>query len=158
MKITLIQIGKTSQNYLTEGINEYQGRLKHYCNFEIHTILPPKQILSSQHVELIKKTEGNLVLSKLMPGDYIVLLDDKGKELDSPSFAEYINHHQIKSTKNLVFVIGGAFGFSEDLYAKANLKLSLSKLTFSHQMVRLFFIEQLYRSFTIIKGESYHHQ
>ncbi|HRG59092.1 MAG TPA: 23S rRNA (pseudouridine(1915)-N(3))-methyltransferase RlmH [Bacteroidia bacterium] len=158
MKITLIQIGKTSQNYLIEGINEYLGRLKHYCNFEILTILPPKQILSSQHVELIKKTEGSIVLSKLMPGDYVVLLDDKGKELDSPSFAEYINNHQIKSTKNLVFVIGGAFGFSEDLYAKANLKLSLSKLTFSHQMVRLFFIEQLYRAFTIIKGESYHHQ
>jgi 23S rRNA (pseudouridine1915-N3)-methyltransferase len=87
----------------------------------------------------------------------VILLDDKGVEYDSVTFSKFINNHQIKSTKNLVFIIGGAYGFSEELYAKGNLKVSLSRLTFSHQMVRLFFTEQLYRAFTIIKGESYHH-
>lgn len=158
MKITLIQVGKTSQAYLIEGIDEYQNRLKHYCSFDIITILPPKQILSSQNIDLIKKTDAGLILSKLSPSDFVILLDDKGKEFDSIGLADYINSHQIKSTKNLVFIIGGAYGFSDELYARANLKLSLSKLTFSHQMVRLFFTEQLYRAFTIIKGESYHHQ
>lgn len=157
MKITLIQIGKTSQPYLIEGINDYQKRLKHYCNFELITINSPKSVLSSGNFEAIKKAESSLIIATLNTSDFVILLDDKGIEYDSVAFSQYINNHQIKSTKNLVFIIGGAYGFSEELYAKSHLKLSLSRLTFSHQMVRLFFIEQLYRAFTIIKGESYHH-
>lgn len=157
MKITLIQVGKTSQSYLIEGISEYQNRLKHYCNFEVVTLIPAKQTQSNNNTEQIKKSDSNLILTKINSGDFIILLDDKGKELDSVAFADYLSGHQNKSTKNLVFIIGGAFGFSDELYQRANLKLSLSKLTFSHQMVRLFFTEQLYRAFTIIKGESYHH-
>jgi 23S rRNA (pseudouridine1915-N3)-methyltransferase len=105
----------------------------------------------------IVTAESNLILSALNNSDFVILLDDKGVEYDSVTFSKFINNHQIKSTKNLVFIIGGAYGFSEELYAKGNLKVSLSRLTFSHQMVRLFFTEQLYRAFTIIKGESYHH-
>jgi 23S rRNA (pseudouridine1915-N3)-methyltransferase len=155
--MSLIQVGKTSQNYLSEGINDYQNRLKHYCNFEVITLIPPKSGQLQAAKEVIKKTESNLILGKISPSDFVLLLDDKGKEFDSVEFSAYINQHQIKSTKSLVFVIGGAFGFSDDLYQRSNIKISLSKLTFSHQMVRLFFTEQLYRAFTIIKGESYHH-
>jgi 23S rRNA (pseudouridine1915-N3)-methyltransferase len=157
MKITLIQVGKTAQSYLVEGIEEYQNRLKHYCNYEIITLIPSKQILSKGNIDQIKKSDSNLIMSKFNQGDFIILLDEKGKEFNSNEFAEYLKSHQNKSTKNLVFVIGGAYGFSEDLYLRSNLKISLSKLTFSHQMVRLFFTEQLYRAFTILKGESYHH-
>ena len=157
MKITLIQVGKTAQSYLVEGIEEYQNRLKHYCNYEIITSIPSKQILSKGNIDQIKKSDSNLIMSKFNQGDFIILLDEKGKEFNSNEFAEFIKSHQNKSTKNLVFVIGGDYGFSEDLYLRSNLKISLSKLTFSHQMVRLFFTEQLYRAFTILKGESYHH-
>jgi 23S rRNA (pseudouridine1915-N3)-methyltransferase len=106
---------------------------------------------------MIKKSDSNLILAKINTTDFVVLLDEKGKEYDSMSFAEFLKGHQLISTKNLVFVIGGAYGFSEELYQRSNAKISLSRLTFSHQMVRLFFTEQLYRAFTIIKGESYHH-
>lgn len=157
MKITLIQVGKTVNSYLIEGVNEYQNRLKHYCNFELITILPPKSLLSGGQSGNIKKTEATLILSKINSGDFVVLLDEHGNEFNSMGFADFINNHQIKSTKNLVFIIGGAFGFAEDLYQRCNFKIALSQLTFSHQMVRLFFTEQLYRAFTIIKGESYHH-
>ena len=157
MKITLIQVGKTAQSYLVEGIEEYQNRLKHYCNYEIITSIPSKQILSKGNIDQIKKSDSNLIMSKFNQGDFIILLDEKGKEFNSNELAEYLKSHQNKSTKNLVFVIGGDYGFSEDLYLRSNLKISLSKLTFSHQMVRLFFTEQLYRAFTILKGESYHH-
>lgn len=158
MKITLIQVGKTVQSYLQEGITDYQNRLKHYCNFELITILPSKAVQAAGHIESIKKSDSNLILGKLNAGDFIVLLDENGKEFNSTGFAEFVNSHQIKSTKNLVFIIGGAYGFSDELYQRCNSKISLSRLTFSHQMVRLFFTEQLYRAFTIIKGESYHHQ
>lgn len=158
MKITLIQVGKTAQPYLIEGIQEYQSRLKHYCNFEMITLIPTKGAQSSGNVSLIKNADSNLILSKINAADYVVLLDERGKEHSSLAFSEFINGHQMNATKNLVFVIGGAFGFSDALYQRAQTKISLSKLTFSHQMVRLFFVEQLYRAFTIIKGESYHHE
>jgi 23S rRNA (pseudouridine1915-N3)-methyltransferase len=158
MKITLIQVGKTIQPYLLEGIAEYQNRLKHYCNFELITVLPIKSIQSAGNKETIKKSDSNLVMAKIGAGDFVILLDDKGKEFDSIGFANFINNHQVNSTKNLVFVIGGAYGFSEELYQRSNVKISLSRLTFSHQMVRLFFTEQLYRAYTILKGESYHHE
>jgi 23S rRNA (pseudouridine1915-N3)-methyltransferase len=157
MKITLIQVGKTVQSFLIEGIDEYQNRLKHYCNFELVTLISVKAAQSSGNIEVIKKSDSNLILSKLNTSDFVVLLDENGKEYSSIKFAEFIKSHQLISTKNLVFVIGGAYGFSEELYQRSNAKISLSRLTFSHQMVRLFFTEQLYRAFTIIKGESYHH-
>lgn len=157
MKITLIQVGKTTQPYLIEGINDYQNRLKHYCTFELITIIPTKAVQSAGHIETIKKSDSNLIMAKLDASDFVILLDEQGKEFDSVSLANYINNHQIKSTKHIVFVIGGAYGFSEELYKRGNAKIALSKLTFSHQMVRLFFTEQLYRAFTIIRGESYHH-
>lgn len=157
MKITLIQVGKTASAYLLEGIDEYQKRLKHYCSFELITLIQNKSVQAAGTPETLRKTDSALILGKINAGDFVVLLDEKGKEFDSPSFALYIQNHQVKSTKNLVFVIGGAFGFSEELYLRSNAKMALSRLTFSHQMVRLFFTEQLYRAFTIIKGESYHH-
>ena len=157
MKITLIQVGKTASAYLVEGIEDYQKRLKHYCNFELITLMQNKAVQAAGTPETLRKTDSALILGKINAGDFIVLLDENGKEFDSPSFAKYIQDHQLKSTKNLVFVIGGPYGFSEELYQKSNAKISLSRLTFSHQMVRLFFTEQLYRAFTIIKGESYHH-
>jgi 23S rRNA (pseudouridine1915-N3)-methyltransferase len=157
MKVTLIQVGKTSQAYINEGINEYINRLKHYCSFEMLTLTPPK-ISQSATVDHVKKIDSQLIFTKIKTGDFVVLLDEAGVQLTSIQLAEFVNQHQIKSTKNLVFIIGGAYGFSEELYQRSNYKLSLSKLTFSHQMVRLFFTEQLYRAYTIIKGESYHHQ
>jgi 23S rRNA (pseudouridine1915-N3)-methyltransferase len=158
MKITLIQVGKTIQPYLQEGINEYTNRLKHYCSFEMITLSAAKSQNSTTVFEQVKKNDSQLILSKIKPTDFVILLDEAGAQYNSLSLAAYINQHQLKSTKNLVFIIGGAFGFSQELYQRSNHKISLSKLTFSHQMVRLFFVEQLYRAFTIIKGESYHHQ
>lgn len=156
MKISLIQVGKTSQAYLQQGIEEYENRLKHYCNFETITVIGAKGGLASS-IEQSKMYDSNQLMSKLAAGDFVILLDDKGKEFSSEQFSTYINQHQINATKKVVFLIGGPYGFSNALYERANAKISLSKLTFSHQMVRLFFVEQLYRAFTIIKGESYHH-
>lgn len=159
MKISLIQIGKTVQPYLIEGIQEYQSRLKHYCNFEVITLATPKGAAQqTTNKNSLKTLESNLILSKISPADFVALLDERGKEYSSVGFSEFINRHQINATKHMVFVIGGAYGFSEGLYERSNLNISLSKLTFSHQMVRLFFVEQLYRAFTIIKGESYHNE
>ena len=156
MKIKLIVVGKTSAAYLKDGELEYQQRLKHYARFE-DTIIPdikkPKNISKSE----LKNKEGNLILSKIDNSDEVVLLDDKGKMFSSMDFSSYLSEKMNRSTKSLVFVVGGAFGFSDALYQRANNKLSLSKMTFSHQMVRLIFKEQLYRAFTILKGEKYHH-
>ena len=156
MKIKLIVVGKTSAAYLKNGEIEYQQRLKHYVRFE-ETIIPdikkPKNISKSE----LKNREGNLILSKIDNSDQVVLLDDKGKMFSSIDFSSYLSEKMIRGTKSLVFVIGGAFGFSDAVYQRANNKLSLSKMTFSHQMVRLIFKEQLYRAFTILKGEKYHH-
>ncbi|MCC6250919.1 MAG: 23S rRNA (pseudouridine(1915)-N(3))-methyltransferase RlmH [Bacteroidia bacterium] len=156
MKIILLQIGKTTENYLLEGINKYTKRINHYSNFEIITINPGKTN-SQNNIQQIKKQDSDLLISKIENNDFVVLLDEQGKELSSVNFAAYLENHLLKSTKRLVFVIGGAYGFSDELYKRADYTLSLSKLTFSHQMVRLFFVEQIYRAFTIIKGESYHH-
>ena len=157
MKIKLIVVGKTSAEYLKSGELEYQQRLKHYVSFE-ETIIPdiknPKNISKSE----LKNREGNLILSKIDNSDEVVLLDDKGKMFSSIDFSSYLSEKMIRSTKSLVFVVGGAFGFSDAVYQRANNKLSLSKMTFSHQMVRLFMIEQLYRGFTILKNEPYHHR
>lgn len=157
MKIKLIYIGKTSKKFLIEGENEYKSRLKHYCNLEIVEIQDIKN-QKSLSFEEIKKAEGEKFLAVISKEDQVFLLDDKGKEFTSIGLSEFLNKHQIYSTSTLVFLIGGAFGFSNSVYERANGKISLSKLTFSHQMIRMLFLEQIYRAFTILKGEKYHHE
>ena len=157
MKVKLIVIGKTKSKFLVDGENEYQKRLKHYCKFSELVISDIKNSGKLSKKEL-KEKEGNLILESIKNNDYVILLDDKSLELSSIGFAEFLNKKMVSSTNELVFIIGGAFGFSESVYKRANTKLSLSKMTFSHQMVRMIFKEQLYRAFTIIKGEKYHHE
>ena len=157
MKIVLLTIGKTSEKYLIEGIAQYQKRLKHYTQFEMSEILNIKNAKNFSNAELMKK-EGELILKQLQSSDHLVLLDDKGKDFSSPKFSEKLQSWMLSGKKRLVFVVGGAYGFSEDIYARGNEKLSLSKMTFSHQMVRLFFVEQIYRGYTILNNEPYHHQ
>jgi len=156
MNIKLIVIGKTKSKFLLDGENEYQKRLKHYCKFS-ELIIPDIKNGGKISKKELKEKEGNLMLASKKNSDYVILLDDKGLELSSTDFAEFLNKKMVSSTNELVFIIGGAFGFSESVYRGANTKLSLSKMTFSHQMVRMIFKEQLYRAFTILKGEKYHH-
>lgn len=153
----LILIGKTKSKFLLDGESEYQKRLKHYCKFSELIISDIKNAGKLSKKEL-KEREGNLILESIKNSDYVILLDDKGITLSSIEFSEFLNKKMASSTNELVFIIGGAFGFSESVYQRANIKLSLSKMTFSHQMVRLIFKEQLYRAFTIIKNEKYHHE
>ena len=153
----LILIGKTKSKFLLDGENEYQKRLKHYCKFSELIISDIKNAGKLSKKELIEK-EGSLILASIKSSDYVILLDDKGITLSSIEFSELLNKKMVSSTNELVFVVGGAFGFSESVYQRANTQLSLSKMTFSHQMVRLIFKEQLYRAFTILKGEKYHHE
>jgi 23S rRNA (pseudouridine1915-N3)-methyltransferase len=155
MKIKLICIGKTANNYLKDGINEYIKRLQHYCNFE--TIEIPDVKKKNLTEEQLKIEEGKLILNKVSKNEYLILLDERGKLYNSKEFSENINKKGINGISAITFVIGGAYGFSEEVYKNANEKLALSKMTFTHQMVRLVFLEQLYRAFTIIKGEKYHH-
>ena len=156
MNIKLIVIGKTKSKFLLDGEGEYQKRLKHYCKFS-ELIIPDIKNGGKLSKKELKGKEGSLILDSLKKSDYVILLDDKGLALSSTGFAEFLNKNVVSSTNELVFVIGGAFGFSESVYRRANTKLSLSKMTFSHLMVRLIFKEQLYRAFTILKGEKYHH-
>ena len=157
MKIVLLTIGKTSEKYLIEGIAQYQKRLKHYTQFEMLEILNIKNAKNFSNAELIKK-EGELILKQLQNSDHLILLDNKGKDFTSTKFAEKLQSWMLSGKKRLVFVVGGAYGFSEEMYSRGNEKLSLSKMTFSHQMVRLFFVEQIYRGYTILNNEPYHHQ
>lgn len=156
MKIELWVIGKTAFKYLDEGIALYEKRLKHYVNFDLVVLPDIKNPPLS--IEALKTKEGELILAKLTKDDYLILLDEKGKQLTSIDFSTFIEQQQINAVKRVIFQIGGAFGFSEAVYARANREVSLSKMTFSHQMIRLFFVEQLYRAFTIIKGEKYHNE
>jgi 23S rRNA (pseudouridine1915-N3)-methyltransferase len=157
MKIVLLTIGKTSEKYLIEGIAQYQKRLKHYTQFEMLEIPNLKNAKNFSNAEIIKK-EGELILKQLQNSDHLVLLDDKGKDFTSPKYAQKLQQWMLSGKKRVVFVVGGAYGFSEQVYKRGNEKISLSKMTFSHQMVRLFFIEQLYRAFTILNNEPYHHE
>jgi 23S rRNA (pseudouridine1915-N3)-methyltransferase len=156
VKITFLQVGKTEETYLREGIAVYAKRLVHYVPFE-EKVLPPYKGAKTTSREEIKKWEGATILKAVSEGDVLILLDEKGKSYSSPEFSGFIQQKMNAGTRHLIFLVGGAFGFSEEVYARANAKISLSQLTFSHQMVRLFFTEQLYRAFTIIKGEKYHH-
>ena len=157
MKVALILVGKTVNKHFVELIDEYAGRVKHYIGFDMVTI-PELKNTKKMSVEQQKQQEGALILKQLQAGDCVVLLDEHGKEFRSVEFAKYMEQKVQKVSKRLVFVIGGAYGFSPDVYAQANEKLSLSKMTFSHQMIRMIFVEQLYRAMTIMKGEPYHHE
>lgn len=157
MEITLIVIGKTNAKYLIEGLDEYTRRLKHYITYNIN-ILPDIKNTKNLTEEQQKETEGKLILNALKPGDFIVLLDERGKEFSSMQFSDYLQRKMNSGLRRLVFVVGGPYGFSKDVYNKADENLSLSKMTFSHEMIRLFFTEQIYRAMTIIRGEPYHHE
>ena len=157
MKIVLITIGKTNEKYLIEGISDYQRRLKHYTNFERIEIANLKNAKNFSESELMQR-EGELILKQIKNSDHLVLLDDKGKDFTSQKFAQKLQQWMLSGKKRLVFVVGGAYGFSDEIYKRGNEKLSLSKMTFSHQMVRLFFVEQIYRGYTILNNEPYHHE
>ena len=155
MKITLILVGKTSSAEIKSICTDYSKRLSHYIKFEEVVVETGNLKGADSHKTKIR--EGELILKKMAASDYLLLLDDKGKEYDSVQFAAYLESIFNQSLKNMVFVVGGAYGFSDELYKRANAKLSLSKMTFSHQIIRAIFAEQLYRAFTIIHKEPYHH-
>ena len=157
MEISLIVIGKTNARYLQEGIDEYIKRLKHYIPYSI-TVLPDIKNTKKLPEEQQKEAEGKLMLDALKPGHCLVLLDERGKEFTSVAFADYLQRKMNAGLRRLVFVIGGPYGFSQSVYDRADEKISLSKMTFSHEMIRLFFTEQIYRAMTIQRGEPYHHQ
>ena len=157
MKIALLTVGKTDRDWVKQGLNIYVSRLKHYIPFSIIEI-PELKNVSALTREQIKTREGELILKNVKPTDDLILLDEHGKVFSSVEFAKVIQDKITYNGKDIVFVIGGAYGFSEEVYRRANSKISLSKMTFSHQMVRAIFAEQLYRAFTIIKGEPYHHE
>lgn len=157
MRILLLQIDKTQESYLEEGIQVYTKRLKNYTTLDLHTINVPKAVRQRTQKEQ-KTEEAKLIMGQISNDDFLILLDENGKEFTSVEFSQFIAQKQNASTKRLIFLIGGPFGFDEQIYARANFKLSFSRMTFSHQMIRLFFAEQLYRAFSILKGEKYHHQ
>ena len=157
MKIVLLTVGKTDRDWVKQGLDIYVSRLKHYIPFSIIEI-PELKNVSALTKDQIKTKEGELILKNIRPTDEVILLDEHGKEYSSVEFARIIQDRISYGGKDMVFVIGGAYGFSEPVYKRANSKISLSRMTFSHQMVRAIFAEQLYRAFTIIKGEPYHHE
>lgn len=157
MKITLLTVGKTEDKYLIEGIEKYLGRLRHYIGFQM-TVIPELKNTKNLSEAQQKAKEAELILKQISNPDMVVLLDEKGKKYTSVLFANYLNKQMIGSVQHMVFVIGGPYGFDESVYKRANGSISLSDMTFSHQMVRLFFVEQLYRAFSILKGEPYHHE
>lgn len=157
MKIKFIVIGKTNRDFLVNGEKEFTKRLKHYCKFEEILISEVKNGGKLTREEL-KIKEGKLILNKISSNEEIILLDNNGENYSSKGLSKFIHHKMLTSAKSIVFIVGGAYGFSDEVYSIANSQLSLSKMTFSHQMVRLIFKEQLYRAFTIIRGEKYHHE
>ncbi|MEI6488011.1 MAG: 23S rRNA (pseudouridine(1915)-N(3))-methyltransferase RlmH [Bacteroidota bacterium] len=156
MKISLILNGKTEDDYISKGFSVYEKRLKHYLSFET-IVIPALKNTKALSIEQQKKKEGELIFKEIQSSDKLILLDENGKELRSTQFADFVQKEMNSGIKNLVFVVGGPYGFSDEVYKRANGKISLSKMTFSHQMVRLFFVEQLYRAMTILKNEPYHH-
>ncbi|GGK16832.1 ribosomal RNA large subunit methyltransferase H [Yeosuana aromativorans] len=157
MTIKLLAIGKTDNASLIALIDDYQKRLNFYIKFNLEIIPDIKKAKNLSEAQQ-KQKEGELILSSISTSDILILLDENGKQMDSVAFSNYLQKHMNSGIKQLVFAIGGPYGFSEDVYKQAQGKLSLSKMTFSHQMVRLFFIEQLYRGFTILRNEPYHHR
>lgn len=157
MKVNLLLVGKTVNKHFVELIEDYASRVKHYIGFEIN-IIPELKNTKNLSIDQQKQQEGELILRQLLPSDSVVLLDEHGKELRSVDFSKYLEQKMQTTNKRLVFVVGGPYGFSPNVYNRANDKLSLSRMTFSHQMVRLIFVEQLYRAMTIMRGEPYHHE
>ncbi len=155
MRITLIESGKTRDPFIKEGVELFRKRVVRYVPFKIET-LPDLKNTRNKTMKEVQEEEGILLLRRFKPTDYVILLDERGKEYNSISFAEHLNSLEGR-VNQLLFVIGGPYGFSESVYNRADARVSLSKLTFSHQLVRLLFMEQLYRAFTILKGEPYHH-
>lgn len=157
MKITLLTVGRTDVKWVREGLDLYASRLSHYIPFAVDEI-PELKSVSALSKDQIKEKEGELILKKLKPQDDVILLDEHGKEYRSVEFASMLEDKISRGGRDIVFIIGGAYGFSPAVYARAGSKMSLSKMTFSHQMVRTIFTEQLYRAFTIMRGEPYHHE
>ncbi len=157
MKIKLLVVGKTQKKELISLIDEYARRVTRYLPFEIETIPDIKKHKSLSEAQ-IRQKEGMAILNRLGEGDRVFLLDENGKQYNSVSFASFLQEQMNRGSKQLVFVVGGAYGFDPSVYERAQGKISLSKMTFSHQMVRLFFVEQLYRGFSILRNEPYHHQ
>lgn len=157
MKVTFLVVGKTIDKRLTSLIEEYADRAKHYMPFSME-VIPELKNTKSLTPEQQKEREGELLKKQLNDGDYVVLLDEGGKEYRSIEFAAYLEKKQSQVARRLVFIVGGPYGFSPSIYQLAKEKISLSKMTFSHQMVRLFFVEQFYRAMTILRGEPYHHE
>lgn len=157
MKIVLLVVGKTTESYFIQGIDEYSKRLAHYVPFEL-TVIPELRNTKSLSTDQQKEREADLILKALQPGDYVVLLDEHGREFTSLQFASYLEKKMANIAKRLIFVVGGPYGFSNRVYQAAQEKISLSKMTYSHQMIRLIFTEQLYRAMTILNNEPYHHE
>jgi 23S rRNA (pseudouridine1915-N3)-methyltransferase len=157
MRIRLIVVGKTEESYLVKGISEYEARINRYVKFSMEEI---PGLRNSNHLSKAewKAKEAEKIRQAVCPADILVLLDERGKEMSSVAFSAFLNQKFLQGSKTLTFVVGGPFGFEESLRTQATLLLSLSQMTFSHQMVRLFFTEQLYRALTILKNESYHHE
>ena len=155
MKVRLIVVGKTDEKYLIQGIKKYEDRLKHYVKFSLE-VIPDVKRGKKTNVSQLQLDEGKAILSKVKSNEFLVLLDERGQEFNSVQFAKFFEKKMVGGVNSMVFVVGGAFGFSQEMYDRANSKISLSQMTFSHQMIRLFFVEQIYRAFTIIKGEKYH--
>ena len=157
MKITLLTVGKTDKDWVRQGLDIYVSRLKHYVPFSI-TEIPELKNVSALTNDQIKTREGELILKNIRNTDDVILLDERGKEYSSMELARILQDKMTYGGRDIVYVIGGAYGFSDAVYSRANSKLSLSRMTFSHQMVRAIFAEQIYRAFTIMKGEPYHHE
>ena len=157
MKILLLTIGNTDNKYIKEGIDDYIKRLSFYTPFETR-VIPDLKNRNALSVDLQKEKEGQLIMNQVQTGDYLILLDERGTEFTSVEFSKWIEKRMIAGIRQIVFIIGGPYGFSKLIYQRSDFKISLSQLTFSHQMVRLIFVEQVYRAMTIIKNEPYHHE
>lgn len=157
MKTSLLLVGKTNEQYFVSAIKEYIERIKHYTNFDVE-VIPELRNTKNMSADQQKEKEGELILKSLSPNDVVVLLDEHGKEMRSVEFADYLRRKMNTVSRRLVFVIGGPYGFSPGVYGRADDKMSLSRMTFSHQMVRLIFVEQLYRGLSILAGSPYHHE
>ena len=157
MKTEFWMIGKTAFPYLNEGMKIYEKRLKRYLSYQT-LILPDAKNANKLPSEKLKEKEGELVLKKLNSTDLLILLDERGKQYSSIEFSNFMEKKLFSGKKRMIFLVGGAFGFSDEIYRRANEKISLSKMTFSHQMIRVFFMEQLFRAMTILKNEPYHNE
>ncbi len=156
MKIVLVVVGKTSTPYISSAVEEYAKRVNRYVPFEIVTV-PDLKTSKALSEDSQKQREGSAILAALQPGDHVVLLDERGREMTSREFSAEIDRRMIQGLKRLVYVVGGPYGFAKEVYDRADGKLSLSRMTFTHEMIRLFFTEQIYRAMTIMRGEPYHH-